>query len=161
MEKTMMRNILTLILATFVFIPPLQAQPEVDGLVILSSPHSATETMDRLETALGKRDIANMRWSHHTKAAEVDIALRPTELMLFGNPALGSHLFTSRQSAGIDLPLKAVAWEDADGRVWFGYNDPSWIAERHGIDDRTEILERMTGVLQMLSTIATGEDSLD
>lgn len=156
-----MRNILTLILATFVFIGPLQAQPKVDGLIILSSPHSATATMDRLETALRKRDIANMRWSHHTKAAEVDIALRPTELMLFGNPALGSHLFTSRQSAGIDLPLKAVAWEDAGGRVWFAYNDPSWIADRHGIDDRTEVLERMTGVLQMLSNIATGEGSAD
>ncbi len=161
MENTMLRNILLPILATFLFIPSLQAQPEVEGLVILSSPHSATETLDRLETALDKRDIANMRWSHHTKAAEVDIALRPTELMLFGNPALGSHFFTSRQSAGIDLPLKALAWEDADGQVWFAYNDPSWIADRHGIDDRSEVRERMTGVLQMLSKLATGEGSLD
>lgn len=157
----MLRNVLTLILTTFALVAPLQAQPEVAGLVILSSRHSATETMDRLEIALRKRDIANMRWSHHTKAAEVDIALRPTELMLFGNPVLGSHLFTSRQSAGIDLPLKAVAWEDADGRVWFGYNDPSWIADRHGIDDRNEILERMTEILQVLRKFATGDGALD
>lgn len=157
----MLRKIIPLILTLFISISPLQAQPEVEGLVILASSHSVTATMDRLETALRERDIANMRWSHHTKAAENDIALRPTELMLFGNPALGSHFFTSRQSAGIDLPLKAVAWEDAEGRVWFGYNAPTWIAGRHGIDDRAEVVARMTGVLEMLSKIATQEDAPD
>lgn len=157
----MVRTFLPLLLGSLVFISPLQAQPEVEGLVVLHSAHSATETMDRLESALLERDIGHLRWSHHTRAAEVDIALRPTELMLLGNPALGSHLFTSRQSAGIDLPLKAVVWEDAAGRVWFGYNDPSWIAERHGIDDRMEILERMSGVLGQLSAIATETGSPD
>lgn len=157
----MLRKIILLMLTVFISTSPLQAQPEVEGLVILASSHSVTATMDRLETALSERDIANMRWSHHTKAAENDIALRPTELMLFGNPALGSHFFTSRQTAGIDLPLKAVAWEDADGLIWFGYNDPSWIADRHGIDDRAEVVTRMSGVLKMLSEIATGEDAAE
>lgn len=157
----MLRRIIPLVLTVFISISPLKAQPEVEGLVILASSHSVTATMDRLEAALSEREIANMRWSHHTKAAENDIVLRPTELMLFGNPALGSHFFTSRQSAGIDLPLKAVAWEDADGLVWFGYNDPTWIADRHGIDDRAEVVARMTGALKMLSDIATGEGTTD
>ena len=153
----MLPRTIPLILAILSLATPLHAQPVADGLIVLSSPQSATETMDRLEIALGTRDIAHMRWNHSDRAAEVDIPLRPTELMLFGNPALGSHLFTSRQTAGIDLPLKALAWEDADGEVWFAYNDPAWIAARHGIDDRGEVISRMTGVLEMLSGIATGE----
>jgi uncharacterized protein (DUF302 family) len=146
-----------LILAALGLVAPVQAQPVVDGLVVLASAHSVTETVDRLETALRTRDIAHMRWDHATRAAEVDIPLRPTELMLFGNPALGSDLFTSRQTAGIDLPLKALAWEDAEGVVWFAYNDPAWIAARHGIADREEVVGRMTGALRMPSGIATGE----
>ena len=90
------------------------------------------------------------------KAEAVGIPLRPTELLIFGNPKLGSNMFTSAQSAGIDLPMKALAWEDADGKVWLGYNDPAYIAERHGISDREAVVEKMSGALNKFSDIATG-----
>lgn len=94
------------------------------------------------------------RWSHSDSARDVDRALRPTELILFGNPRLGTNFFTSEQTAGIDLPLKALAWEDEDEQVWLGYNDPAYIAERHGIDDRDETIRKMTGALDNLTNAA-------
>ncbi len=91
----------------------------------------------------------------HTKGAEgVGIALRPTELLIFGNPKLGSHFFTSNQTAGIDLPMKALAWQDADGQVWLTYNDPQYIADRHGIADRAEIVQKMSGALDKMTSAA-------
>ncbi len=94
------------------------------------------------------------RWSHHEGARRVGMELRPTELILFGNPKVGTHFFTSKQTAGIDLPMKALAWEDADGLVWLGYNDPQYIADRHGIDDRDDIVTEMTGALDRLTEAA-------
>lgn len=130
--------------------------PEVEGLVVKKSPHSATVTIDRLAKLLKDKGITvAARWSHHEKAGAVDIELRPTELLIFGNPRVGSHFFTSAQSAGIDLPMKALAWKDATGQVWLGYNDPRYIAERHGIDDRPEIVEKMTKALDKLTDTAT------
>ena len=74
---------------------------------------------------------------------------------MFGNPKLGTHMFTSKQTAGIDLPLKALAWEDEKGQVWLTYNDPAYIAKRHGITDRSEIVAKMTKALDGLSNAAT------
>ncbi|MDR9436875.1 MAG: DUF302 domain-containing protein [Thiohalophilus sp.] len=128
---------------------------DVPGLVVKQSPHSAAETLDRLENVLKKKGIGIVtRWNHAEKAAGVDIPLRDTELLLFGNPALGSHMFTSQQTAGIDLPMKALAWKDADGQVWLGYNDPQYIADRHGISNRSEIIAKMQGALDKLSDAA-------
>ena len=133
------------------------AAAEVTGLVVKPSQYSVSETIDRLEAALTARGIGIVvRWNHAQKAEEVGIPLRPTELLLFGNPKLGSNLFTSAQSAGIDLPMKALAWEDADGNVWLGYNDPVYITERHGITDREEVVKKMSGALNKFSDIATG-----
>jgi uncharacterized protein (DUF302 family) len=67
-------------------------------------------------------------------AAQVGLALRPTELLIFGNAAAGTPLMQAAQTIGIDLPLKVLAWEDASGRVWLSYNDPGWLAQRHGLD---------------------------
>ena len=83
------------------------------------------------------------------------IALRPTELLIFGNPKLGSHFFTSEQTAGIDLPMKALAWKDANGQVWLGYNDPAYIARRHGINNRDDIVKKMTAALDAMTDGAT------
>ncbi|MFP3874247.1 MAG: DUF302 domain-containing protein [Thiohalophilus sp.] len=128
---------------------------EVPGLVVKPSPHSAAETLDRLEKVLKKKGISIVtRWNHAEKAAGVDISLRDTELLLFGNPALGSHMFTSEQTSGIDLPMKALAWKDADGQVWLGYNDPQYIADRHDIRDRAEVIKKMQGALDKLSDAA-------
>ncbi len=132
---------------------------EVEGLVKKQSPYSVTETMDRLETRLeGKGITVALRWQHGERAGDVDITLRDTEVMIFGNPKLGSHLMTSTQTAGIDLPMKALAWLDANGQVWLAYNDPAYIAGRHGIDDRNEVIEKMAGALNKLTDAAVSGD---
>jgi uncharacterized protein (DUF302 family) len=146
----------TLILITALLITPLaQADNTVDGLIVKASPYSVSQTLDRLEAALKKKGITViLRWAHDRKARAVGIPLRPTELLLFGNPKLGSHFFTSRQSAGIDLPMKALAWEDADGKVWLGYNDPAYIAARHHIENRKDVIKKMQGALNKMTDIA-------
>jgi uncharacterized protein (DUF302 family) len=129
-----------------------------DGLVSKQSAFGASETLDRLEAVLEKKGITVFARVSHTAGAEgAGIALRPTELLIFGNPKLGSHFFTSRQTAGIDLPMKALAWEDADGQVWLTYNDPQYIADRHGIADREEIVRKMTGALDKMTDAAIAE----
>lgn len=97
------------------------------------------------------------RISHTGGAEGVGIELRPTELLVFGNPKLGSHLFSSKQTAGIDLPMKALAWEDAEGRVWLTYNDPQYIADRHGITDRPGIVKKMSAALDKMTDAATAQ----
>jgi len=122
------------------------------GLVTKASPYSVERTLDRLAAALEEKGITVFaRVSHSGGAADVGIDLRPTELLIFGNPKVGSHFFTSRQTAGIDLPMKALAWQDADGQVWLGYNDPAYIAERHGIGDRADTVKKMTKALEALT----------
>jgi len=105
-----------------------------NGLTTIESAHSVAETLDRLVAAitpLGMNVFA--RIDHAEGAAKVGMLLRPTQLLLFGNPKGGTPLMQDRQTAGIDLPLKALAWEDSGGRVWLSYNEASWIAARHGL----------------------------
>lgn len=133
------------------------ADDKVDGLIVKASPHSVSQTIDRLEAALQKKGISVLlRWAHDEKARAVGIPLRPTELLLFGNPKLGSHFFTSQQTAGIDLPMKALAWQDANGKVWLGYNDPAYIAARHHIENRKDVVRKMQGALDTLTDMAIG-----
>ena len=127
-----------------------------DGLITKKSAYSVKETLDRLENILKKKGITvALRWSHSDNGNKVGIPLRPTELLIFGNPKLGTNFFTSKQTAGIDLPMKALAWEDEKGQVWLTYNDPSYIAKRHGINDRDKVKMKMTGALDKLTTKAT------
>jgi uncharacterized protein (DUF302 family) len=84
------------------------------------------------------------------------MALRPTEVLIFGNAKGGSPLMQSQQTIGIDLPLKALVWEDADGKVWLSYNDPGWIAQRHGATGVTEVTSRLAAGLAALAKTATG-----
>ena len=150
-----MNRLLVAVAATLI----MSAAGADDGLVSKKSGFGATETLDRLETVLVKKGITVFaRVSHTGGAAGAGIALRPTELLIFGNPKLGSHFFTSRQTAGIDLPMKALAWEDADGQVWLTYNDPLFIADRHGIADRGEIVNKMSGALDRMTEAAVNAD---
>jgi len=138
---------------------PYASAAEVGGLIKKESPFGVTETLDRLENVLENKGFTiALRWNHGERASGVDIPLRDTELLIFGNPKVGSHLMTSAQTAAIDLPMKAVAWSDAQGNVWLGYNDPAYIAERHGIDDREEVLGKMTNALDKLTDAALGTD---
>jgi uncharacterized protein (DUF302 family) len=150
--------VLAMITVCFGYVGLAQADDDMskdNGMISKKSPYSVKETLDRLEAVLKKKGISvALRWNHSEKADAVGIPLRPTELLMFGNPKLGSHMFTSQQTAGIDLPLKALAWEDEKGQVWLTYNDPAYIAKRHGITDRAEIVAKMTKALDGLSNAA-------
>lgn len=107
-----------------------------DGLITLKSPHSAQDTMDRFEEIVtGKGLTVFARIDHAAGAAKIGKTLRPTEVLIFGNPQGGTPFMECAQTVGIDLPLKVLVWEDATGQVWLGYNDPAYLAERHEVPD--------------------------
>lgn len=103
------------------------------GLVSLKSPHSQAETLSRLEAQVRQRQLAVVARIDHAAAAQrIGQTLRPTEVMIFGNPQAGTPLMQCAQGVGIDLPMKALVWTDAAGQVWLGWNDPAWLLHRHG-----------------------------
>ncbi len=105
-----------------------------EGLIAIKSPYTARETMNRFEENAKQRGLnVFARIDHAAGAAKIGKTLRPTEVLLFGNPQGGTPFMECAQSVGIDLPLKALAWEDAQGQVWLGYNDPAFLAQRHGV----------------------------
>jgi uncharacterized protein (DUF302 family) len=119
--------------ATFTLLAASFAAVAADGLIELKSPLAAKATMDKLEDLVKQRGlIVFARIDHAAGAAKVNKSLRATELLIFGNPQGGTPLMECAQTAGIDLPLKALVWEDATGQVWLGYNDPAYLAARHG-----------------------------
>ncbi len=104
-----------------------------DGLIAVKSPHSAKDTMDRLEETVKQRGLnVFARIDHAAGAAKISKSLRPTEVLIFGNPQGGTPFMECAQTVGIDLPLKALVWEDSASMVWLGYNDPAFLAQRHG-----------------------------
>jgi uncharacterized protein (DUF302 family) len=103
-----------------------------EGMISVKSPHSVKETITRLEDMAKQRGLNIFaRIDHAAGAAKINKTLRPTELLIFGNPQGGTPLMECAQTMGIDLPLKALAWEDDKGVVWLGYNDPAYLAKRH------------------------------
>jgi uncharacterized protein (DUF302 family) len=128
-----------------------------NGLTTLPSAHGAKETMDRLEADVKAKSLTVFaRIDHAAGAKEVGMPLRPTELLIFGNAKGGTPLMQALQTTGIDLPLKALVYEDADGKVWLAYNEPAWIAARHGDASQvSEVTGRLAGVLAALAKAAT------
>jgi uncharacterized protein (DUF302 family) len=128
-----------------------------DGLVTLRSTHDFATTLARLAAALEAKGITVFaRIDHAAGAAGVGLPLRPTTLVLFGNPAAGTPLMQAAQTAGIDLPLKALVWEDAEGGVHLTYNDPAWIAARHQIGGKVgQAVAALAAALQALAGHAT------
>jgi len=105
-----------------------------DGVIAIKSPFAAKETMNRLEENAKQRGLTVFaRIDHAAGATKIGKTLRPTEVLIFGNPQGGTPFMECAQSVGIDLPLKALVWEDAQGQVWLGYNDPAFLAQRHGV----------------------------
>ena len=126
-----------------------------DGLIVEPSNFAAKETMDRLADEVKAKGLTVFaRVDHAAGAVEVGMPLRPTELLIFGNAKGGTPLMQANQETGIDLPLKALVYEDAAGKVWLAYNDPQWIAKRHGISASATI-DAMTALLKELATRAT------
>ena len=110
------------------------AAQAADGLIAVRSPYGTQETMDRLEATVKQRGLTVFaRIDHAVGAAKVGKSLRPTELLIFGNPAGGTPLMACAQTAGIDLPLKVLVWEDEASQVWLGYNDTAFLARRHDV----------------------------
>jgi uncharacterized protein (DUF302 family)/uncharacterized membrane protein YidH (DUF202 family) len=136
---------------------PAPAELAASGLVSVPSRHTAAQTLERLEAVLKQKGIHLFaRIDHAAGAATAGLALRPTTVLLFGNPQAGTPLMQSQQTTGIDLPLKALVWEDEAGRAWLTYNDPRYLAERHGVHDHAETVQAMTAALQALARAATG-----
>ena len=105
-----------------------------NGLITIRSQSSVKATIDRLEASLGESGVSIFaRIDHRAGAISAGMSLRPTEVLIFGNPKAGTPLMQAKQTIGINLPLKVLAWEDASGTVWVTYNDPAWLAARHGL----------------------------
>jgi uncharacterized protein (DUF302 family) len=108
------------------------------GFIARESKFDCKESMDRLcESAVGNGMAIVARIDHAAAAAQFGLELRPAEVLIFGNPQAGTPLMQKAPTAAIDLPLKALVWQGAAGKIWIGYNDPLWIAQRHGVDALT------------------------
>jgi uncharacterized protein (DUF302 family) len=119
-----------------------------DGMVRKQSPHDVPTTMDRLEAALTERGIKVVARIDHAKAAiGAELELRPTVLLVFGNPKLGTPLMQASPEMAIDLPMKVIAWEDDSGQTWIAYTDPAYLKARHGVEGKDKVFETMTGAL--------------
>src|SRR6267143_6428096 len=113
------------------------------GLLSIRSMFGPNETMDRLEAAIRAQGMKVFaRIDHAAGASEAGLELRPTEVIIFGNARGGTPLMQSAQTIGIDLPLKALVWQDASGNTWLSYNDPSWLVQRHGLGAESETTVR-------------------
>jgi uncharacterized protein (DUF302 family) len=128
-----------------------------DGLTTIASAFAAKETMDRLEAEVKAKGMTVFaRIDHAAGAAAIGLPLRPTELLIFGSAKAGTPLMQAVQSIGIDLPLKMLVHEDAAGKVWLSYNDPVWLARRHGLGEAAaKIAEGMAASLQGIATKVT------
>jgi uncharacterized protein (DUF302 family) len=148
----MLKRILCAGLVLAAYLPVAHA---AEGMVSVQSSHSVADTVDRLETALTGADFKIFaRVDHAGGAKSVDMPLPPTELLIFGKPAAGTMLMQSQATVGIDLPLKYLVWEDADGKVMIGWNDMAWVAQRHGIEDKAPVIEKIQGALKKFANEA-------
>lgn len=109
------------------------------GLTTIASAHDPHTTLERLTAAIAAKGMSVMaRIDHAGAAATVGLSLRPTEVVIFGNPRGGTGLMQAVQTIGIDLPLKMLVWQDEAGKTWLSYNEPHWLAERHGVGSNAE-----------------------
>ena len=127
-----------------------------NGMIKIKSSHSAAETINKLENVLNKKGMTIFkRVDHSAGAAKAVIKLRPTELLIFGNPKVGTPLMLCSQTAALDLPQKALAYKDESGKVWLIYNDPAYMAKRHNIKGCDTAVQKVTNALANFSRIAT------
>ena len=122
---------------------------ETNGIVSVASRRDAAETGARLEAAVTRRGMTVFAAIDHAGgAAEAGLALRPTRVVVFGSAKAGTRLMQAAQTMGLDLPLKALIWQDEAGRAWLSYDDPRWLARRHGAEaGQGAVLDAMAGVL--------------
>ena len=148
-----MRHILFTFIAIFLIVSPAAAG---DGLISVKSSHDVKVTAGRLEDILIKKGMTVfIRIDHAAGAKKVGQKLRPTELVVFGNPKVGTPLMQCSQSVAIDLPQKALIWQDDKGQVWLTYNDPNYLAQRHGLGECAEVITKVEKALNNFARAAT------
>lgn len=149
-----MRNIpFAMLLLVLCAVPPASAG---EGLVIVKSSYGAKETADRVERLVKERGMTLFdRIDHAEGARKIGMELRPTEVLIFGNPKGGTPLMQCEQSVGIDLPLKMLVWKDEAGVVRVGYSNPESLKDRYGIKGCDEVLRKMKGALETLASDAS------
>ncbi len=145
---------ITVLLVLFAVLPAMAA----DGLINVQSAFSVKETTDRLENILNEKGMTIFNQINHSDAArKVGVELRETQLIIFGNPKVGSPLMQCQQSVAIDLPQKMIIWEDTQSKVWISYNDPRYLEKRHHIIGCDEIIAKVEKVLSGVTKAAATE----
>ena len=130
----------------------------IQGLTTVKSSHAPSDTMERLEAAVKAKGLTVFaRIDHAAGASAAGLSLPPTEVLIFGNAKGGTPLMQAAQTMGIDLPLKALVWQDASGETWLSYNDPAWLAARHGVSGLEAVTARLTEVLKSAADAATAK----
>jgi uncharacterized protein (DUF302 family) len=129
-----------------------------DGLITVRSSYGSKETMERLEAEVKAKGLTVFAHIDHAAgAAAAGLPLRPTDLLIFGNARGGTPLMQQAQTIGIDLPLKVLVWQDEAGATWLSYNDPTWLAKRHGLGGNVQpTVDALSGALRALAKAATG-----
>jgi len=149
-------RIFTLVTAATLVLTPVISQAA--DLITKPSTHSVSETIDRLAAAVkaaGAKVVA--RVNHSGAAASVGMKLRPTQMLMFGNPKLGTPAMQAGQTAGLDLPLRVLAYQDENGQVFVVYHNPAELSATHGIPADAAVLKKMAGALDKLTNKAVGE----
>ncbi len=124
----------------------------INGIISQSSPYSVTETIDRLAAVVQAKGITIFaRIDQQVEAEKVGLSLRPTQLLLFGNPQAGTPLMVAEPTIALDLPLKALAWEAADGKVWLSYNDPHYLQQRFSLSD--ELVKNIAVIAPLINQV--------
>ncbi|MBV8699808.1 MAG: DUF302 domain-containing protein [Bradyrhizobium sp.] len=128
-----------------------------EGLITIRSAYGPEDTMNRFDAEVRAKGMTVFaRIDHAAGAAAVGLPLRPTDLLIFGNAKGGTPLMQQVQAIGIDLPLKALVWQDASGTTWLSYNDPAWVVQRHGLDDTANAtVNAMRQALHAIASKAT------
>ena len=126
-----------------------------EGVVTVASTHSAKDTADKF-VAIAQEKGLNVfaRINHQENATKFDMTLRPTEVIVFGNPKVGTPLMICAQEVALDLPQKVLVYEDDEGKTWLAYNDPMYLKQRHHIEGCDEVLNKISGVLSNLTHAA-------
>lgn len=128
----------------------------MEGLTTILSNFGPEETMNRVEAEIKAHGMnVFARINHAALAAEAGLKLRPTEVIIFGNPRGGTPLMQVNQTIGIDLPLKALVWQDAADKTWLSYNEPAWLAKRHIVAGAEQVVVMMNKALGDIAAKAT------
>lgn len=150
-----MTKVITLILVTLFFSNHVAA---TQSLISIESKFSVKETADRFESIVVKKGLTLFaRINHHKNAASVNLTLRETEVILFGNPKVGTPLMQCAQEVAIDLPQKVMVWKDDQDKVWVSYNNPYYLKARHAMKGCSKTIYKISNVLKALSNLAASD----